>query len=48
MKGEANANPDISVGEDLADSAKASGLQYNDLIQRILTLGLRYHASWQN
>ena len=45
---EANANPDISVGEDLADSAKASGLQYNDLIQRILTLGLRYHASWQN
>ncbi len=45
---EANPNPDVSESEDFADSASAAGLEYSDLVQRILTLGLRYHASWEN
>ncbi|MDJ0522162.1 MAG: D-alanine--D-alanine ligase [Planctomycetota bacterium] len=43
---EANANPDLSSDEDYALSAAAHGLSYEELIQRILNLGLRYHASW--
>jgi D-alanine-D-alanine ligase len=38
---EANPNPEIAFMEDFADSAKAYGLAYEDLIQRIVTLGLR-------
>jgi D-alanine-D-alanine ligase len=38
---EANPNPEIAFMEDFADSAKAYGLSYEELIQRILTLGLR-------
>ena len=44
---EANANPDITYGEDFAESAETAGISYDDLIQRILNLGLRYHAPWQ-
>jgi D-alanine-D-alanine ligase len=39
---EANANPHLAYGEDLAESAKVAGLEYPDLIQRILNLGLRW------
>ncbi len=39
---EANANPHLACGEDLAESAKLAGLEYVDLIQRILNLGLRW------
>jgi D-alanine-D-alanine ligase len=39
---EANATPDVQKDEDLANSAKASGLDYPRLLQRILDLGLRY------
>jgi D-alanine-D-alanine ligase len=39
---EANANPHLAFGEDLAESAKRAGLDYPDLIQRILNLGLRW------
>jgi D-alanine-D-alanine ligase len=38
---EANPNPEIAYGEDFADSAKKYGLSYEDLIQKILSLGLR-------
>jgi D-alanine-D-alanine ligase len=38
---EANPNPEIAYLEDFADSAQAYGLSYEDLIQRILALGLR-------
>jgi len=44
---EANPNPQLSYGEDFAESAEASGLSYEDLLQRILTLGLSYRAHWQ-
>jgi D-alanine-D-alanine ligase len=39
---EANPNPQIAYGEDLAQSAEAAGLSYPALIQRILTTGLRW------
>jgi D-alanine-D-alanine ligase len=39
---EANANPHLAYGEDLAESAKVAGLEYTDLVQRILNLGLRW------
>jgi D-alanine-D-alanine ligase len=38
---EANPNPEIAYGEDFADSAKKYGLCYEELIQKILSLGLR-------
>ena len=40
---EANPNPHIDDGEDYAESAKKGGIEYNDLIQRIINLGL--HAN---
>jgi D-alanine-D-alanine ligase len=44
---EANPNPNLSYGEDLAESAHAAGLEYNELIQKILNLGLSYRPAWQ-
>jgi D-alanine-D-alanine ligase len=44
---EANANPDLTYGEDFAEAAENAGIGYEDLLQRILTLGLSYRASWQ-
>ncbi|MBP85406.1 MAG: D-alanine--D-alanine ligase [Planctomycetaceae bacterium] len=44
---EANPNPNLSYGEDLAESAHAVGIEYNELIQQILNLGLRYRAAWR-
>jgi len=38
---EANPNPQLAYGEDLAESAEAAGIGYEDLIQRIVNLGLR-------
>ena len=39
---EANPNPQIARDEDFADSAKAAGLSYSALLQRILTTGMRW------
>ena len=44
---EANANPNLSKGEDLADSAKALGLSYTVLVNRIVQLGLAYMPEWR-
>jgi D-alanine-D-alanine ligase len=44
---EANANPNLARGEDLADSALAAGVSYEELIDRILKLGLQYDAPWK-
>lgn len=38
---EANPNPQIARSEDLADSAQAAGISYEELIQKILSMGLR-------
>ncbi|MCB0369264.1 MAG: ATP-grasp domain-containing protein, partial [Bdellovibrionales bacterium] len=39
---EANPNPDISEADDFAESAKAMGIQYKDLLNRILNLGKQW------
>ena len=39
---EANPNPQIARAEDFAESAAAAGLPYPALLQRILTIGLRW------
>ena len=39
---EANPNPQIARGEDFADSADSTGMNYSTLLQRILTTGLRW------
>jgi len=44
---EANCNPNLSRGEDLAESAKASGMTYTTLINRIVELGLAYMPEWR-
>ena len=42
---EANPNPQIAEGEDFADSAAHTGVPYEQLLQKILTVGLNYHAA---
>ena len=44
---EANPNPDLTFGEDFAESAEAAGLTYDQLVQRILNLGLRRRHGWK-
>jgi D-alanine-D-alanine ligase len=44
---EANANPNLSKGEDLAASAKAAGIGYTALVNRIVELGLAYIPEWR-
>ncbi len=43
---EANANPNLSHDEDFAASAAADGVSFEDLLNRILQLGLSYPAPW--
>jgi D-alanine-D-alanine ligase len=45
---EANPNPNLSFGEDFAESADKVGLRYESLLQKILTLGLNYQAEWRS
>lgn len=44
---EANPNPDLCRDEDFAVSARETGLEYPQLLQRLLGLGLRYGAAWK-
>ncbi|HEX7086809.1 MAG TPA: hypothetical protein VF198_10630 [Vicinamibacterales bacterium] len=39
---EANPNPQIAYGEDFAESAEHGGLSYEELLNRILALGLQW------
>ena len=39
---EANPNPQIAKKEDFADSAEHAGMQYEELLQKLITLGLSY------
>src|SRR5262249_8005865 len=41
---EANPNPQIALDEDFADSAKHCKVSYEDLLQKIMALGLRYRT----
>jgi D-alanine-D-alanine ligase len=38
---EANPNPEIALGEEFASAAQQAGIEYPDLLQRILNLGLK-------
>lgn len=38
---EANPNPDIADTEELASAAEAAGLRYPDLLQKVVSLGIR-------
>ncbi|MCA9257369.1 MAG: ATP-grasp domain-containing protein, partial [Phycisphaerales bacterium] len=40
---EPNPNPDLAKDEDFAQSAMDKGMEYEDLIQRILNMGIRYN-----
>lgn len=44
---EANPNPDLCSDEDLAVSAEQTGLEYPELIQKILSLGQSYRPAWK-
>jgi D-alanine-D-alanine ligase len=39
---EANPNPQIALNEDFADSVAHAGIKYEQLLQKIITLGLSY------
>ncbi len=42
---EANPNPNLAYGEDFAESAEISGTSYERLLDRIITLGLRWEPA---
>lgn len=44
---EANANPDLTRGEDFAESASTISINYDGLISRIVNLGLSYMPEWR-
>ncbi|HVY80926.1 MAG TPA: hypothetical protein VG994_08105 [Steroidobacteraceae bacterium] len=44
---EANANPNLEAEEDFAQSARAAGIAYDDLLGRLITLGMSYQAEWR-
>ena len=39
---EANANPDIGIGDETATAAELAGISYEQLLQKIINLGLKY------
>jgi D-alanine-D-alanine ligase len=44
---EANANPNLEAEEDFAESARASGVAYEELLDRLIAIGLSYKAEWR-
>ena len=44
---EANPNPTLSFGEDFAESADNAGVTYEQLLKKIISLGLNYQAEWR-
>ena len=44
---EANANPDLTYGEDFAESAATAGIDYPALITRLVNLGRAYMPDWR-
>ncbi|HTX24598.1 MAG TPA: hypothetical protein VMD03_08075 [Steroidobacteraceae bacterium] len=45
---EANANPNLEAAEDFAESARALGMQYAELLEKLMLLGLTYRAEWRS
>jgi D-alanine-D-alanine ligase len=44
---EANANPNLEAAEDFAESARATGISYEELLERLMSLGMSYQAEWR-
>jgi D-alanine-D-alanine ligase len=44
---EANANPNLEAAEDFAESARAAGVPYAELLERLMNFGLSYRAQWR-
>jgi len=44
---EANANPNLEAEEDFAESARAAGVSYDELLARLMHLGMTYQAEWR-
>jgi D-alanine-D-alanine ligase len=44
---EANANPNLEAAEDFAESARAAGIDYEELLERLMGFGLSYRAEWR-
>ncbi|HEY3784602.1 MAG TPA: hypothetical protein VGL55_04930 [Steroidobacteraceae bacterium] len=44
---EANANPNLEAAEDFAESARAAGVSYDELLEKIMALGSSYRAEWR-
>ena len=44
---EANPNPDLSFGEDFSAGAELANTSYQELLERILKLGMTYEQPWQ-
>jgi D-alanine-D-alanine ligase len=44
---EANANPNLEAAEDFAQSARAANIEYDELLERLMALGLSYRAEWR-
>jgi len=44
---EANANPNLESEEDFVQSASAAGVSYDDLLARLMALGMSYQAEWR-
>lgn len=45
---EANANPNLSYGEDFSESAEKVGIDYPQLLGKLVGLGMRYRAPWKS
>lgn len=44
---EANANADIAYGEEMSEAAEMVGIDYEDLLQRIMNMGMSFRALWR-
>ncbi len=44
---EANANPNLTREEDFAESARAAGIEYRELLERLMMLGRSYRVEWR-
>ena len=45
---EANANPNLEEHEDLGRAAEHAGIAYPRLLERIMSIGMSYHAEWRD
>ena len=44
---EVNPNPELAVGSEFPESSRRSGMEYGEMLQRIINLGLNFRAHWR-